>query len=546
MICSNCGAQIEDGTVFCTNCGAKLDVAQNAATEVMAEAESAATQVTQDVPAQNYEQETPAQSYAQPAPSQNYEQAIPTGVPADEVPKKKVGLLIGIIAGVIALIAAIVLLCVFVIFKKDDDSSSKRNKADTEESSDDEDDDEKSSKKKKKKDDADDEDDDDDDDKAQKTKKKKKKDDTDVDIDGPGAIDEPATPVYVENTYEKFDTLGPVTDEQRAALSNCFSDYGTINWTEEYSVAGSGLVLSIAEFKYVDDYEYGYAFCITNTLPDTTLDIYGTVSALSASKNSVGDGYFANSAVSPGSQEIGIIICDGEPSGAFEIDLSACKAEKEEGSWTSDYSASKSSYSLDLEYQIYNKIEATYEIGDIYCFALDSSGNVLGYGYGYPLITLDPGKSTTGDVYLYVDSENVDKTTGIAMFVETLIVSDDDKYLESDGTGYYSSSSGDQLYMVDNGDNTCTLYLKVINGEWKVEYADLDADMRSGYVDFKDVDTGEDVGSISFYGDTAYVYIYSSGLEEDVLPDGSSFELTRGTASSKDVKTFNSFIDKRR
>ena len=70
--------------------------------------------------------------------------------------------------------------------------------------------------------------------------------------------------------------------------------------------------------------------------------------------------------------------------------------------------------------------------------------------------------------------------------------------------------------------------------------------MRSGYVDFKDADTGDDVGSISFYGDTAYVYIYSSGVDASVLEDGASFDLTRGTASSKDIKTFTSFIDKRR
>ena len=544
MFCTNCGAQVEDGAMFCTNCGAKLEPAQNAAPTEKVEAASETAQVTQDIPAETYTQEAPSESYAQAAPAQNYDQAIPTGVPSDEVPKKKVGLLIGIIAGVVALIAAIVLLCVFVIFKKDDDSSSKKNKADTEESSDE--DDEKSSKKKKKKTDADDEDDDDDDDQDKKTKKKKKKDDTDVDIDGPGAIDEPETPVYVEGTYESFNILGPVTDEQRAALSNVMSDYGSISWTAEYSVAGSGLVLSIAEFKYIDDYENGYAFCLTNTLPDTTLEIYGTVSALSASKNSVGDGYFNNNAISPGSQEIGIIICDGEPSGAFEIDLSACKATKEEGTWTSDYSASKSSYSLDLEYQLYNNIDYTYEAGDIYCFALDSSGNVLGYGYGYPSVMIDPGKSTTGEVYLYVDGENVDKTTGIAMFVETTIVTDDDKYLESDGTGYYSSDNGDQLYMIDNGDNTCSLYFKAVNGKNTVEYADPAAEMRSGYVDFKDADTGDDVGSISFYGDTAYVYIYNSGVDSSVLEDGASFDLSRGTASSKDIKSFTSFIDKKR
>ena len=571
MFCTNCGAQVEDGTLFCTNCGAKLEAAQNAAPEVKTEAVSEAAQVTQDTPVESYEQAPAASSYEQAPAASSYEQApsaasyeqapaaasyeqapsavsyeqdIPTGVPADETPKKKIGLLIGIIAGVVALVAAIVLLCVFVFFKKDDDSSSKKNKADTEESSDDEDDDEKSSKKKKKKKDVDDEDDDDDDDEKETKKKKKKKDDED--IDGPGAIDEPLTPVYVEGTYESFDTLAPVTDEQRAVLSGVQSDYGTINWTTEYSIAGSGLVLSIAEFQYIDDYENGYAFCITNTLPDTTLDIYGTVSALSESKNSVGDGYFNNSAISPGSQEIGIIICDGEPSGAFEIDLSACKAEKEEGTWTSDYSASKDSYSLELTYELHNNLDVSYEAGDIYCFALDSSGNVLGYGYGYPLIVLDPGKSSTGEVYIYVDGEQVANTTGIAMFVETLVVNDEDKFLESDGTGYYSSDDGTQLYMVDNGDNTCGLYLKVANGKNSVEYVDPNAGMRSGYVDFSNPDTGESIGSISFYSDTAYLYIYDSGVDDEIIEDGSTFELTRGTASSKDIKGFVSAIDKKK
>ncbi len=525
MFCTNCGTQVEDGALFCTNCGAKLEGAGNVSSEVKTETtENAPIYVSQEQP-------------------QSFDQVIPEETTADETPKKKIGLLIGIIAGAAVLIAAIVLLCVFVIFKNDD-SSSKKNKADTEESSDDEEDDDKKSSKKKKKSDSDkdDEDDEDDEDTAKKTKKKKK-DDNDKPAE-PDDTDETKSASYDTEVYQQFGALLPVSSEARSMMSTIQSDYGSINWTDEFEIAGSGLVLSVAKFQSGD--EAVYAYCLTNVLDDTTLDLYGSVSALSSSDMSVGDGYFNNSALSPGSQEIGILFCDGEPSGDFKVDVSARESTKEEGTWTSDWSAEKSSYSLTFNYDLHNDLEMTYEAGDIYCFALDSSGNILGYGYDYPLIAIDPGKSYSGEVTIYVSDGGVDQTSAVAMFVETELISDDDKFLDSDGTGYFESDNSDQLYIIDNGDGTCSLYLKVMNGKSKIEYIDLTAEMHSGYIDFSNVDTGEYVGSVSFYGDTAYVYIGSSGQDADVLEDGSNFELTKGTASSKDVKGFVSAIDKKR
>lgn len=540
MFCTNCGAQVEDGAVFCTNCGTRLEAAANAASEVKTENVQAEVNADTVVSEASPEPVYDVPENISEDRSGGYEQADPAGSPSGETPKKKIGLLIGIIAGAAVLIAAIILLCVFVIFKNDD-SSSKKNKADTEESSDDEEDDDKKSSKKKKKSDSD-KDDEDDEDTAKKTKKKKK-DDNDKPAE-PDDTDETKPASYDTDVYQQFGALLPVSSEARSMMSTIQSDYGSINWTDEFEIAGSGLVLSVAKFQSGD--EAVYAYCLTNVLDDTTLDLYGSVSALSSSDMSVGDGYFNNSALSPGSQEIGILFCDGEPSGDFKVDVSARESTKEEGTWTSDWSAEKSSYSLTFNYDLHNNLEMTYEAGDIYCFALDSSGNILGYGYDYPLIAIDPGKSYSGEVTIYVSDGGVDQTSAVAMFVETELISDDDKFLDSDGTGYFESDNNDQLYIIDNGDGTCSLYLKVMNGKSKIEYIDLTAEMHSGYIDFSNVDTGEYVGSVSFYGDTAYVYIGSSGQDADVLEDGSNFELTKGTASSKDVKGFVSAIDKKR
>ncbi len=90
MYCTNCGAQIAEGSRFCTNCGQQVAAVQD------------------PVPFQNPEETAGVAVETQEQFGQAADQQIP--------PKKKMkkGLLIGIIAGAAALVAIIVVLLLFV------------------------------------------------------------------------------------------------------------------------------------------------------------------------------------------------------------------------------------------------------------------------------------------------------------------------------------------------------------------------------------------------------------------------------------------------
>ncbi|MCR4788812.1 MAG: zinc-ribbon domain-containing protein [Lachnospiraceae bacterium] len=539
MFCTNCGAKVEDGALFCTNCGAKIETVADTPAEENINPGTTNTEPVSEPAPSTYSEPAPEpapSAYSEPAPAYNaqYDQASS----GDEAPKKKVGLLIGIIAGVLVLIAAI-LVCVFVIFKNGD-SSSKRNKADTEDTSDDDDDEKESKKKKKKKDKDADDDDDDDDDEDNKKSKKKKKDDEDEPTPAPQIDVEIAD--YNTFDYKKFDTLTDLSSDSRSALASTESDLTEISWDEEYEIEGSGIVLSITKFDYYE--QDAFAYCVTNVLPDTTLDLYGTISVLGSGSDSIGDGYFMADALSPGSQVAGIIFCEGTASGEYKIDCSARASETEEGAWASDWALDTSSSSPYVSYDLYGDTDSSFEVRDIYVFAMDQDGKVLGYGYDYASIMLNAGQHETGQIYVYMDSDRVSEIRNCAMFVKTNLINDEDKYIGSDGTAYYESENGDQVYITDNGDNTCGLYVKVVSDGYEKEYVDPNARMYTSSIDFYNVDTGESVGTISVYSGDCYIYINDSGDKK--IPDDSTYELNKGTVSDKDKKSIESKIDKKR
>ena len=131
MFCTNCGAPIPDGSRFCTNCGKQLAAPQDSVPLQTAE-EAVAVETTEQFSQADNQQaagaaaETQSQ-FGQPADQQTIGAAAETqrqfGQPADQQvqPKKKMkkGLLIGIIAGAVALVAivAVLLLVVFPIGK---------------------------------------------------------------------------------------------------------------------------------------------------------------------------------------------------------------------------------------------------------------------------------------------------------------------------------------------------------------------------------------------------------------------------------------------
>ena len=111
MFCTNCGAQIPDGSRFCTNCGKQIAAPRDSVPLQTAEEAVAVETTEQFSQAENLQTAGAAEMqrrFGQPA-----DQQVP--------PKKKMkkGLLIGIIAGAVALvaIAAVLLLVVFPIGK---------------------------------------------------------------------------------------------------------------------------------------------------------------------------------------------------------------------------------------------------------------------------------------------------------------------------------------------------------------------------------------------------------------------------------------------
>ena len=131
MFCTNCGNTLMEGALFCTQCGAKV--------ESQAPVDPGFTQE------QNFNQPNFSQpNFNQPNYGQqmNYDPNMMYGQFPQEnseiapVKKSKTGLIIGIVAGGIVLVAAIVVVVLFAtgLIGGDKDSSSKKSKADTEES----------------------------------------------------------------------------------------------------------------------------------------------------------------------------------------------------------------------------------------------------------------------------------------------------------------------------------------------------------------------------------------------------------------------------
>lgn len=104
MFCTKCGQQIDDTAQFCVQCGNKVAGTQQP------------TQPEQVPPQQQYAQQQPQnvplqQQYAQP---QQPQYAQPQYAPYPQPKKSKTGLIVGLCVGGAVLIAAVILLVVFV------------------------------------------------------------------------------------------------------------------------------------------------------------------------------------------------------------------------------------------------------------------------------------------------------------------------------------------------------------------------------------------------------------------------------------------------
>ena len=107
MFCTNCGAPIPDGSRFCTNCGKQLAAPQDSV-PLQTEEEAVAVETTEQFSQADNQQAAGAAAETQSQFGQPADQQIP--------PKKKMkkGLLIGIIAGAVALVAIVAVLLLFV------------------------------------------------------------------------------------------------------------------------------------------------------------------------------------------------------------------------------------------------------------------------------------------------------------------------------------------------------------------------------------------------------------------------------------------------
>ncbi|MDO4733856.1 MAG: zinc ribbon domain-containing protein [Lachnospiraceae bacterium] len=126
MFCTNCGAPIPDGSRFCTNCGKQLAAPQDFV-PLQTEEEAVAAETTEQFSQADNQQAagTAAEMqnrFNQPADQQTVGEAAETQNQFGQVnnqpipPKKKMkkGLLIGIIAGAVALVAIVAVLLLFV------------------------------------------------------------------------------------------------------------------------------------------------------------------------------------------------------------------------------------------------------------------------------------------------------------------------------------------------------------------------------------------------------------------------------------------------
>lgn len=129
MFCTNCGKQLDDNSKFCPSCGTKLERVEIpvAAAAAMTEPEVPAPEPTPAPEPEQIRQEAPAPEQAwqeaptseptpAPEPEQVWQEApAPEPTPAPEQKKSKKGLIIGLIAGGVVLIAAIVVALILIL-----------------------------------------------------------------------------------------------------------------------------------------------------------------------------------------------------------------------------------------------------------------------------------------------------------------------------------------------------------------------------------------------------------------------------------------------
>lgn len=112
MFCTKCGAKIIDGAAFCTSCGAKVDNSVAPEQEPV-KLEKGPVKLEQEIV-------KPEPGFGAvggvPPYNNNAGNAVPSPRPKKKMP---IGAVIGIICGAVAIIAAVVLVLIFVVFKEE-------------------------------------------------------------------------------------------------------------------------------------------------------------------------------------------------------------------------------------------------------------------------------------------------------------------------------------------------------------------------------------------------------------------------------------------
>ncbi len=141
MYCPKCGNNIADeGTSFCPVCGYALNSAQQSKFKLASEQPGQSNMNNQ---AAMNNQQQPNSGYGQsvynPQAGGGYQQPVYNPQAggayqqpaASQPPKQNTGLIIGVIIGAVALIAAIVIFLIFFVFKKDDTNNKETTEAQT-------------------------------------------------------------------------------------------------------------------------------------------------------------------------------------------------------------------------------------------------------------------------------------------------------------------------------------------------------------------------------------------------------------------------------
>ena len=210
-------------------------------------------------------------------------------------------------------------------------------------------------------------------------------------------------------------TLDP---EVQSVLDSLTSDYNKIVWGSVYSVIDKApaIVVSVTPCMTYD--RYALLVAVTN-LYNEPMAFSGMAQAKGSGDEVVGETYFSEDCIGPGSTVVRLIYC-GDTISDGRIHWTDCMAYAADGSaveWEGDYvvTGNASDGSLTVDYNIYATDGSSAKLGEVAVVLLDENGMAVSAAEAYP-DDIPAGGKAQDSATIYSDPDMLNTVKDVAVF----------------------------------------------------------------------------------------------------------------------------------